>query len=51
MRPGTTIRIGDVLTLADTNGVRVFQVVALPAARLGAPDAATLFRDLQTSPP
>ena len=44
-KPGTTVRIGDVLTVVAHSRVRVLEVLS-PGTRRGPPgEAATLFRD------
>jgi ribosome-associated heat shock protein Hsp15 len=46
-KPAATIRPGDVLTFVQAERVRVIEIVALAAKRGGAPEAQTLYRDLE----
>lgn len=50
-RPSATVRIGDVLVVPLHNGVKVIEVVTLPARRGPAPEAQGCYRVLDGSPP
>ncbi|MEO1561902.1 MAG: RNA-binding S4 domain-containing protein [Pseudomonadota bacterium] len=50
-KPSTTVRVGDVLTFALNNHVRVIKVVALAERRGPAPEAQALYEDLDPPTP
>ena len=50
-RPSATVRVGDMLVVPLHNGVKVIEVVTLPARRGPAPEAQGCYRVLDGSPP
>ncbi|MGF1501888.1 MAG: RNA-binding S4 domain-containing protein [Paracoccaceae bacterium] len=50
-KPAQTVRPGDVLTFAQGNRIRVIRVEALGERRGPAPEAETLYADLDPPPP
>ncbi len=50
-KPAHPLRPGDTLTFAQGDRIRLIRVLALSARRGGAPDAATLYLDLDAAIP
>jgi ribosome-associated heat shock protein Hsp15 len=49
-RPGTAVKTGDILVLPLPHGVRVIEILVLPARRGPAPEAQACYRALDETP-